>query len=124
MDKTNTVNLTCIQCPLGCPITVTMQEGEILKIEGFTCKRGEGYARKEVTAPARTVTSTVRVIGGIHPVVPVKTSAEIPKGKIFECMKEINKITVTAPVKIGDVVIQNVCSTGSDIVVTADMNKA
>ena len=117
------INLTCIQCPLGCPLTVTMEGMEVIKVEGQTCKRGEIYAKKEVTAPTRTVTSTVSIIGGAYPVVAVKTSSDIPKNKIFDCMKEINKVEVTAPVKIGDIVIKNVCGTGADIIVTANMEK-
>lgn len=117
------VKLTCIQCPLGCPVTVTLQGGEIVGIEDYTCKRGEAYARKEVTAPTRTVTSTVRIIGGKNPVVAVKTKNDIPKEKIFDCMKEINRVVVNAPVKIGDVVIEKVCGTASDVVITADMDK-
>ena len=122
MEKT-ILNLTCIQCPLGCPLTVTMEGKEILSVEGNTCKRGEIYAKKEVTAPTRTVTSTVRIIGGAYPVVPVKTSCDIPKNKIFDCMGEIDRAEISAPVKIGDIVIKNVCGTGADIIVTANMEK-
>ena len=117
----NTINLTWIQWPLGCPVTVTMDNGSIIKITGNTCKRGEIYAQKEVTAPTRTVTSTVFVKGGKYPVVAVKTSTDIPKDKIFDCMAEINKAAVEAPVKIGDVIIKNICSTGANIVATANM---
>ena len=81
--------LTCIGCPLGCQLTVTMGENEI-KVEGNTCPRGEAYAKKEVTNPTRIVTSTVRVEGGTIERVSVKTASDIPKGSIFECMKEIH----------------------------------
>ncbi len=116
-----TIELTCIQCPLGCPLTVTMDGDTILKVEGNTCKRGEIYAQKEITAPSRTVTSTVAVEGGVHPVVAVRTNTDIPKDKIFDCMKEINAVLVKAPVKIGDVIIENVCGTGVNIVAAANM---
>lgn len=79
--------LTCIGCPLGCQLTVTMGNGEI-KVEGNTCPRGEAYAKKEVTNPTRIVTSTVRVEGGTIERAAVKTASDIPKGKIFDCMKE------------------------------------
>ena len=64
--------LTCIGCPLGCSITVTMENAEILDVTGNTCKRGDAYARKEVTHPTRIVTSTVRVSGGTIPMCPAK----------------------------------------------------
>ena len=61
-----TRNLTCIGCPLGCAITVTMDGGNVVSITGNTCKRGSDYAAKEVTHPTRIVTSTVCVRGGYH----------------------------------------------------------
>ena len=96
--------LTCIGCPLGCQLTVTMGENEI-KVEGNTCPRGEAYAKKEVTNPTRIVTSTVRVEGGTIERVSVKTASDIPKCSIFECMKEIHAAKVKAPVHIGDVIL-------------------
>ncbi|MBE5900428.1 MAG: DUF1667 domain-containing protein [Lachnospiraceae bacterium] len=114
-------NLTCIGCPLGCMITVTMQGETIEKITGNTCKRGEAYARTEVTAPVRTVTSTVKVTGGSLPVVSVKTKADIPKEKIFACMEELNAVKVKAPVHIGDVILENVCETGIPVVATSNI---
>ena len=112
-----TQELICIGCPLGCPLRVELNDaGEVLSVSGNTCKRGEEYGRREVTAPTRTVTSTVKVLGGKAPVVPVRTAADIPKGKIFDCMEEIRKASVTAPVKIGDAVIENVAGTGVDVV--------
>lgn len=116
--------LTCINCPLGCQLKVEMNGDEIISVSGNTCKRGEVYARKEVVSPTRTVTSTVSVEGGVHPVVPVKTKGDIPKSEIFDCMKEINKVSVCAPVHIGDVIIKNVLGSGVDVVATANMKKA
>lgn len=114
-------NLTCIGCPLGCMITVTMQGETIEKITGNTCKRGEAYARTEVTAPVRTVTSTVKVTGGSLPVAAVKTKGDIPKEKIFACMEEINGVCVKAPVHIGDVILADVCETGIPVVATSNV---
>ena len=111
--------LICIGCPLGCPLRVELNDaGEVLSVSGNTCKRGEEYGRREVTAPTRTVTSTVRVLGGNAPVVPVRTAADIPKDKIFDCMEEIRKAEIAAPVKLGDVVIENVAGTGVSVVTT------
>lgn len=119
-----TRELTCIQCPLGCAVTVTLENGIVTDVKGNTCKRGETYAKKEVTSPTRTVTSTVRVLGGKGPVVAVKTKTDIPKDKIFACMEEIDRAVIQAPVAIGDVVIENVCGTGVSVVATAPMAEA
>lgn len=114
--------LICVSCPLGCPITVELSEsGEVTKVKGNTCKRGEKYAISECTNPVRMLTSTMKVNGGSLPVVPVKTSAPIPKGKLFDCMKVINNEVVDAPVKMGDVLICNVCDTGVDIIATNEV---
>lgn len=112
-------NLTCVACPLGCSITVELDDaGNILSVTGNTCKRGDAYARTEMTNPTRSLTSTVKVSGGAHPVVPVKSAAPVPKSMLFDCMKEINQVTLQAPVKIGQVVIHNILGTGVDIVTT------
>ena len=115
-----TRSIICINCPLGCPLTVGIEDGKVVSVEGNTCRRGETYAVKEITNPSRTVTSTVKVVGGERPVVAVRTKTDIPKEKIFACMEAINAAEITAPVKIGDVVIADVCGTGVDVVATAN----
>ncbi len=110
--------LTCIGCPLGCPVTVSMEGGQVLKVEGNTCRRGDVYARKEVTNPTRIVTSTVKVTGGSADMVSVKTREDIPKDKIFACVQALKDVVVEAPVHIGDVILSNVAGTGVDIVAT------
>lgn len=113
--------LICIGCPLGCPLTVEMEEAEVVKVSGNTCPRGDAYARKEVTNPTRIVTSTVMVEGGTADMVSVKTKEDIPKGKIFDCVKALKGVTVKAPVRIGDVIIANVAGTGVDVVATRNV---
>ena len=115
--------LICIGCPLGCPVTVTMEEGQVVKVEGNTCKRGDDYARKEVTNPTRIVTSTVTVEGGKDVTVSVKTRSDVPKGKIFECVKSLKGIVVKAPVHIGDVIVANAADTGVDMIATSNVYK-
>ena len=116
------VNLICIGCPLGCPLEVEMEGAEVLTVTGHTCRNGEKYARKELTDPTRIVTSTVRVVGGTLAMVSVKTAADIPKGKIFDCVKALQAIDIPAPVAIGDVIIENVCGTGVNIVATKNVD--
>lgn len=110
--------LICIGCPMGCPLTVEMNEKEVVHVSGNTCPRGDAYARKEVTHPTRIVTTTVMVEGGVADMVPVKTKKDIPKDKIFDCIRALKGIKVKAPVQIGDVILKNVAGTGVDVVAT------
>ena len=119
-----TRKLICINCPLGCALTVSLDNGKVVSVEGNTCPKGEVYAVKEVTDPTRIVTSTVRVSGGVKERVSCKTREDIPKDKIFAVMEEINRVTVPAPIGIGDILIENAASTGVPIVATANVQKA
>ena len=110
--------LICICCPIGCVITVTSHEDGTLDVKGNSCKRGEEYANKELTAPTRIVTTTVRVRGASRPVVPVKTKCDIPKDKVMECIKALKEIEVTPPIRLGETIVANVADTGVDIVAT------
>lgn len=114
--------LICIGCPLGCNLTVEMDGGQVVSVSGNTCKRGDDYARKELTDPRRIVTSTVPVAGGNLPVVSVKTATDIPKNKIRECLLALKGVTLTAPVQIGDVIVENVADTGVDVIATKSIS--
>ena len=116
-----TVNLICIGCPLGCPLTVEMEGNEVKSVSGNTCPRGDAYAKKELTNPTRIVTSTVRVTGGKLAMVSVKTASDIPKDKIFDCVKALKDVEVPAPVKIGDVIVENVAGTGVNVIATKNV---
>ena len=111
--------LTCIICPKGCNIKVEIEEGKVKSIEGNTCKRGYDYALSEVTNPVRTITSTMKLENG--EMISVKTDKPIPKELIFKCMEEINKIVAKEPIKIGDVLIENILGTGSNVVATKNI---
>ena len=119
-----TRELICIGCPLGCPLTVTVENNEVTSVAGNTCPRGDAYARKEVTNPTRIVTSTVRVSDGVSPMVSCKTAADIPKGKIFEVTESLKDVVAKAPVAIGDVLLANAAGTGVDIIATKNIEKA
>ena len=116
-------DLICIGCPLGCPLTVTIENGEVTAVSGNTCPKGDAYARKEVTNPTRIVTSTVVVEGGVSPMVSCKTAADIPKGKIFAVTEALKAVCAKAPVTIGDVLLANVADTGVDIIATKNVDK-
>lgn len=114
--------LTCIGCPLGCALTaVATAEG--WDISGYTCKRGLEYAQKELTAPQRTVTSTVRVSGGKANVISVRTATDVPKDAIFAVMEAINAIVAPAPIAIGDVICENIAGTGVALTATKAVEK-
>ena len=117
------MDMICIRCPMGCALHVEMKDGEVVSVSGNTCPRGEEYARAEATAPVRTVTSTVLALNGVRPVVAVKTVPEVPKDRIFAVMDAIRRVSVRAPVHIGDVVLRNAAGTGADIVATAELEK-
>lgn len=119
-----TRNLTCINCPMGCALTIGMEGDEVISISGNTCPRGEAYGRKEVTNPTRIVTSTVRVKDGESDMVSVKTKQDIPKGKILECVKALKDVEVQAPIHIGDVIVADVAGTGAAIVATKSVDAA
>lgn len=111
--------LTCIRCPLGCALRVeTNEQGNAVSVTGNSCNLGEQYGKLEVTSPMRMVTSTVKLTGGVHPVIAVKTEKDVPKDKIFDVMDEIKKVSIQSPVNIGDVIIKNVADTGVDIIAT------
>lgn len=112
--------MTCINCPLGCSLEVSVN-GDDISVRGNKCKRGQEYGINEVKDPRRIVTSTMMVTGGDKPLVSVKTDNEIPKALIFEAMKIINQSSISAPVKIGDILIENILETGVNILATSSV---
>lgn len=115
-------NLTCIVCPLGCSLEVSIENKEVTDVKGNGCKRGNEYAKSECTNPTRMLTSTVRVEGGHSPLVSVKSDKPLPKGLLFDSMTVINSVKLNAPVKIGDVIVNNILDTGVNIVATRDID--
>ena len=114
-------SITCIGCPMGCIVIVTMHNDDITKIEGNVCKKGDEYARDEVSNPTRMVTAVLSVEGSREPL-SVKTQHFIPKEKIFDCLDVIYSSKVKLPVSIGDVIVKNVCNTGIDVIATKHLN--
>ena len=109
--------ITCINCPVGCRMTVTIENGVVTSVTGNTCKRGEKYAHQECIAPERMVTAVVPVEGSFMPL-SVKTRTPIPKKQIKECMAALSKLSLKAPIEIGSTVLADVCGTGVDIIAT------
>lgn len=113
--------LICIGCPMGCSLAIAMNGSEVVSVTGNTCKHGDEYARKEVTNPTRVVTTTVRVRGASAGMVSVKTKEDIPKAKIFECVRALKEVEINGPVHIGDIILSDVAGTGVDIIATKNV---
>lgn len=113
--------LTCIGCPLGCQLRVHMENNKVISVEGNSCKRGETYAQKECTNPTRIVTSSVEVIDGVIPMVSVKTEKDIPKEDIKKCMHQLKGIKIKAPVRIGDIIVENIAGTNTNVIATKNV---
>jgi CxxC motif-containing protein len=109
--------ITCIGCPLGCRLNASVEDGAVRSVDGAGCGRGAAYARQECVCPTRVVTSLVRVSGRRAPL-SVKTARPVPKELIFRCLERIHATAAAPPVRIGDVIVKNVCGTGVDVVAT------
>lgn len=116
-----TKDIICTVCPTGCTIHVEGENGSITNIEGFSCPRGKIYAENEFISPVRILTSTAKVQNSKTPLVAVRSKTPVPKDKLFDCMDEIRKLNLKAPIKRGDVLIENICGTGVDIVASGEV---
>ncbi len=112
--------ITCINCPQGCRMTVTVEDGKVVAISGNLCKRGETYANQECIAPERMITAVIPVPGRKMPI-SVKTRTPIPKAKIRDCMIALSKVQASAPIAMGQVILPDVCGTGVDIIATKNL---
>lgn len=109
----------CTCCPKGCHLQVDENNG--YQVTGNACPNGVAYGKEELTHPTRILTSTVRAVGGLHPRCPVKTSQPVPKERMFEVMAALDGVVLQTPVRVGQVVVHDVCGTGVDIVATRNL---
>ncbi|NNC81459.1 MAG: DUF1667 domain-containing protein [Acidimicrobiales bacterium] len=122
-DDPTTFAYLCIGCPLGCRLEVDEDDhGDILEVRGSSCRKGDRYAAQEHTDPRRGVTTTVAISGGLWPRLPVKTTSDIPRDQVLAACEALRLVRVDAPVKMGDVLVQDLLGTGCDVVATRDMN--
>ncbi|MBP5091477.1 MAG: DUF1667 domain-containing protein [Bacilli bacterium] len=112
--------MICIQCPRGCRLSI---DTETLAVTGNSCPRGEKYAVSELTHPERTLTTTVRVIGGLIPRASARSDKPLPKESLFEAMDVINALSFEAPVHLGDILVENILGTGANIIATKTVEK-
>ena len=112
----------CIECPLGCRLEVEEDaEGSIVEVRGFSCRKGKVFAEREHTDPRRMVTATVAVRGGLWPRLPVRTTATVPKDRVWDVVSLLRPISLDCPVIMGDVIIADIAGTGVDVVASRDM---
>ena len=116
----NHAAITCITCPVGCRVTARKTDGEFV-FTGNKCPRGASFAQAELTFPVRSLTTTVRTVFPDMPVLPVRTSGEVPKEKITEIMRELAQVVITERMSIGDTVAADIAGTGCDIIAANDM---
>ena len=114
--------LICIVCPKGCHLQVDEENG--CRVTGSACPRGAVYGREELLNPVRTVTTTMRVAGGMSPRAPVKTARPVPKDRVFEAMQAINAAVAKAPVAVGETLASNLLGLGIDVVATKAVARA
>lgn len=118
-----TVHLTCIGCPLGCSLTTTLDNNEVISVAGNSCNIGLEYAKEECTHPTRILTTTLPVINGNLPRVAVKTAKPIPKAQIYSCMKALKYLHVRAPINVGDILCKDLNHTGISLLATQTVSK-
>ena len=112
--------ITCIECPMGCRLTVMGTENH-LEITGYQCVQGKRYGLQEITNPTRILTSTVWVQNGTGPLISVRSAGPIPKYLVALCVAQLAHVQVKAPLKMGDPILQNIAETGVDIITTRSM---
>lgn len=110
--------LVCIGCPRGCRLEINENT---LEVKGNFCSTGAEYGKNELVSPMRTVTATVKISGGIHERLAVRTDKAVPKSKMFDVIAELNRYTAHSPVRMGDVLIKNVAGTDANIIASRDM---
>ncbi len=108
----------CTVCPMGCYMTVSYDQEGAVNVQGNGCPRGKEYGKKEFINPERTITTSVWIEGGLHPLVSVKTTGPVPKSMIFDVLKELSTVRLQAPVPIGTVILKDVAGSGVDVVTT------
>ena len=116
--------IICVSCPIGCRMTIRSKDGKIISIIGNDCPKGIKYAQEEFINPLRILPTTIKVIDGEFPLVSVKTEKAIPKRLLLKAMTEIAEIEVNAPVKIGQVIKDDLMGTGVSLVATRNIKRA
>ncbi len=124
MSELSTIKIIrCIVCPTGCEIKVKKGGVEKVTFDGYTCERGLEYAQQEYYEPKRILTTTMRIEKGLLPLIPVRTDKAILKEKLKDVLEEIAEMKLKAPIKMGDILIENVLGLGANIIASRNLNK-
>ena len=115
---------TCLSCPIGCALTVQIDDNKVVGISGNQCPRGDAYGRQEALEPMRVLPSSVRVVNGTRPLLSVKTDCPIPRRLIPEAMRLIREVAVEAPIAIGNIVLTDILGTGANLVATREIRRS
>ena len=118
-----TKELVCVNCPLGCRLTVTFQNNQVTAVSGNSCPRGKTYAESECIRPMRILTTTVRITNALHRVLPVITEQEIPLDLVMKAMEAVRNVKVAAPVQVGDIIVENLLGTSVNLVAARSMKQ-
>jgi len=116
--------MICLSCPVGCELTVSIENGEVVRVDGNACPRGDAYGRQEAIEPMRTLPTSIRVTGGARPLLSVKTDRPIPLSLVPAAMRLIKELSVEAPVRIQDVILDDLLGSGANLVATRDVPAA
>lgn len=93
-------------------------------IRGNKCKRGLAFAIRELTAPARVLTTTVAVEGGTRKRLPVRSSAPVPVALTARWLEQAKQLRVCAPVAMGEVLAADVLGTGISVLAARSIGTA
>lgn len=61
---------------------------------------------------------------GFIPLIPVRTDKPILKDKLNEVLMIIAQTVVNAPIKMGDILINDVLNSGANIIASRDLSKS
>lgn len=112
----------CIVCPRSCHLVIETCN-DVLSVSGNSCLRGDAFAKQEIVEPMRMFTSTVRIEGALYPLLPVITSKNVPKAKVFDIIRICKSLKVQAPVMAQSVLLKNVAGTDADLLASRTMER-
>lgn len=125
-----TLRFSCTTCPSECLLTVEVERdadgavAEVHSVIGNSCPRGDTFARQELTCPMRVLTTTIAISGGDETLLPVRTAEAIPLALHAQAMDLIRGLVVNAPIRMGDVVLENLLGTSINLIASMDIGPA
>ena len=111
----------CVTCPVGCALDAVVEGSELVELQGQSCKRGVAFVQEELTAPKRMFTTTIRVRGGVLPLVPVRSRGPLPKGLLFQVADHLRSVVLEAPVHEHQIILADALHSGVDIIASREI---